>query len=84
MTKWAGKESDEAQICEEDEKKGFRVSDTCLEVSNTQAAALNKMRLAIKVWHTLKKIHYKMIHLTQLKKIYIYLFISGTRIFQQS
>jgi hypothetical protein len=49
MTKYAGKESPEAQICEEDEKKGFTISDTCLEVSDTQAAALNKYQLAFKV-----------------------------------
>lgn len=48
MTKWADKESPEAKICEEDEKKGFTVSDTCIEVANTQAAALNKWRLAFK------------------------------------
>jgi hypothetical protein len=48
MTKWADKESPEAKICEEDEKKGFTVSDTCLEVANTQAAALNKWRLTAK------------------------------------
>jgi hypothetical protein len=49
MTKYAQKESDEAQACEEDEKKGFSLSDSCLEVANTQAAALNKIRLTFKV-----------------------------------
>jgi len=47
MTEWAQTKSPKAQRCTADEKKGFSVSQVCLEVAREQAAALNEMQLNI-------------------------------------
>lgn len=42
MTEYAQSKSRQAQQCNEDEKKGFTVSEVCMWVAKHQAAALNK------------------------------------------
>jgi hypothetical protein len=45
MTEWAQHKSPEAKQCNQDKKKGFSVSQVCMDVSEQQAAALNNIQL---------------------------------------
>jgi hypothetical protein len=45
MTQWAQSKSPEAKKCNQDKKKGFTVSQICMDVSEQQAAALNQFQI---------------------------------------
>jgi hypothetical protein len=68
MTEWARSKSPQAQQCDEDKKKGFSISQICMDVSEQQAAALNEWHFVVEHSSMPKQVQNATVHIQNVLK----------------